>query len=107
MDVMELGQVDPRTVVSLALTRIAQGEVDSALSLVEANRAILPVSDYGLTLALAGRSADAVSILTDAIRSGRRYTADSPKSGAGLRARWSLARCTRHGLAGYGADSSE
>jgi D-alanyl-D-alanine carboxypeptidase len=68
MDVMDLGQVDPRTVVSLALARIAQGNVDSAISLVEANRSIVPVSDYGLTLALAGRSADAVSILSDAIR---------------------------------------
>jgi D-alanyl-D-alanine carboxypeptidase len=68
MDVMELGQVDPRTVISLSLTRIAQGNVDSAISLVEANRSILPVSDYALTLALAGRSADAVNILTDAIR---------------------------------------
>lgn len=67
-DVMDLGQVDPRTVISLALTRIAQGNVDSAISLVEANRAIVPVSDYGLTLALAGRSGDAVNILTDAIR---------------------------------------
>ncbi len=68
MDVMELGQVDPRTVISLSLARIAQGNVDSAISLVEANRSILPVSDYALTLALAGRSGDAVAILTDAIR---------------------------------------
>lgn len=68
MDVMDLGQVDPRTVISLALSRIAQGNVDSAVLLVEANRAIVPVSDYGLTLALAGRSGDAISILTDAIR---------------------------------------
>lgn len=70
MDVIELGQVDPRTVISLALTRIAKGDVDSAVALVEANRAIVPVSDYGLTLALAGRSGDAVNILTDAIRTG-------------------------------------
>lgn len=68
MDVMELGQVDPRTVISLALARIAQGNVDSAVMLVEANRSIIPVSDYGLTLALAGRSGDAVNILSDAIR---------------------------------------
>lgn len=68
MDVMELGQVDPRTVISLALTRIAQGNTESAVLLVNANRSILPVSDYGLTLALAGRSADAISILTDAVR---------------------------------------
>ena len=69
MDVMELGQVDPRTVISLALSRIAQGNVDSAVMLVEANRSIVPVSDYGLTMALAGRSAEAITILTDAIRS--------------------------------------
>jgi D-alanyl-D-alanine carboxypeptidase len=68
MDVMELGQVDPRTVISLSLARIAQGNVDSAISLVESNRSILPVSDYALTLALAGRSGDAIAILTDAIR---------------------------------------
>ncbi len=67
-DVMELGQVDPRTVVSLALVRIAQGDVNSAISLVEANRAIVPASDYGLTLALAGESGRAIEVLTDAIR---------------------------------------
>lgn len=68
MDVMELGQVDPRTVISLSLARIAQGNVDTAILLVEANRSILPVSDYALALALAGRSSDAIAILTDAIR---------------------------------------
>ena len=68
MDVMDLGQVDPRTVISLALTRIAQGNVDSAVALVEANRSIVPVSDYGLTLALAGRSGDAVNVLSEAVR---------------------------------------
>ena len=67
-DVMDLGQVDPRTVVSLALVRIAQGDVNSAVSLVEANRAIVPASDYGLTLALAGDTKRAVDVLTDAIR---------------------------------------
>jgi Flp pilus assembly protein TadD len=68
MDLMDLGQTDPRTVISLALTRIAQGKVDSAIGLVNANRAILPASDYGLTLALAGKSDEAVVVLSDAIR---------------------------------------
>lgn len=68
MDVMELGQVDSRTVISLALARIAVGKTESAVLLVDSNRSILPVSDYALTLALAGRSADAVNILTDAVR---------------------------------------
>lgn len=70
MDVMELGQVDPRTVVSLALSRIALGKVESAVSLVEANQSIIPAGDYGLTLALAGQSKEAIAVLTDAIRAG-------------------------------------
>jgi D-alanyl-D-alanine carboxypeptidase len=69
MDVMELGQSDPRTVVSLALARTAQGKVDSAIALVDANRAILPASDYGLALALAGDTKRSVDVLVDAIRS--------------------------------------
>lgn len=68
IDVMELGQIDPRTVISLALCRIAQGNTESAVSLIDANRSIIPVSDYGLTLALAGRSSEAIGILTDAVR---------------------------------------
>jgi D-alanyl-D-alanine carboxypeptidase len=68
MDVMELGQTDPRTVVSLALARIAQGKVDSAIALVDANQSILPASDYGLALALAGDSKRAVDVLVEAIR---------------------------------------
>lgn len=68
MDVMELGQVDARTVIGVALTRIAQGKVDSAISLVDAHRSILPASDYGLTLALAGDSKRSVDVLVEAIR---------------------------------------
>jgi D-alanyl-D-alanine carboxypeptidase len=69
MDVIELGQNDPRTVVSLALTRIGQNKVDSAIALVDANRSILPASDYGLALAIAGDNKRAVEVLVDAIRS--------------------------------------
>jgi D-alanyl-D-alanine carboxypeptidase len=69
MDVVELGQADPRTIVSLSLAKIAQGKVDSAISLVDAHRAILPASDYGLALALAGDNKRAVDVLVEAIRS--------------------------------------
>jgi D-alanyl-D-alanine carboxypeptidase len=69
MDVVELGQADPRTIVSLALAKTAQGKVESAISLVDAHRAILPASDYGLALALAGDNKRAVDVLVDAIRS--------------------------------------
>jgi D-alanyl-D-alanine carboxypeptidase len=68
MDVVELGQADPRTIVSLALAKTAQGKVESAISLVDAHRAILPASDYGLALALAGDNKRAVDVLVDAIR---------------------------------------
>lgn len=94
MDVMELGQVDPRTVISLALSRIAQGNIESAVSLIDSNRSILPVSDYGLTLALAGRSGDAINILTDAVR-GDNASARTRQNLAlayALAGRWSDAR---------------
>ena len=68
MDVVELGQADPRTIVSLALAKTAQGKVEAAISLVDAHRAILPASDYGLALALAGDNKRAVDVLVDAIR---------------------------------------
>jgi len=68
MDVMELGQVDARGVIGTALARIAQGKVESAVSLVDANRSILPASDYGLALALAGDSKRSVDVLVEAIR---------------------------------------
>lgn len=68
MDVMELGGVDARTVIGLALSRIAQGKVDSAVSLVDTHRSLLPASDYGLALALAGDSKRSVDVLVEAIR---------------------------------------
>ena len=67
-DVMELGQVDARTVVGVALSRIAQGKADSAIALVDAHRSLLPASDYGLALALAGDSKRSVDVLVEAIR---------------------------------------
>lgn len=68
MDVMELGGVDARTVIGLALSRIAQGKTDSAVSLVDTHRSLLPASDYGLALALAGDSKRSVDVLVEAIR---------------------------------------
>ncbi len=67
-DVMELGVSDSRTVISLALTRIAQGRTASAISLIDANRSLVSDSDYGLALALAGEDQRAVDVLTQAIR---------------------------------------
>lgn len=93
-DVMELGQVDPRTVVSLALVRIAQGDVNSAVSLLDANRSLVPASDYGLTLALAGDTGRAVEVLTDAIRTdnGSARTRQNLALAYALDGRWREAR---------------
>jgi D-alanyl-D-alanine carboxypeptidase len=68
MDVMELGQADGRTVISLALVRIAQGHTGSAIALVDGNKDIIPASDYGLALALAGQSERGIEVLSGAIR---------------------------------------
>jgi cell division protein FtsN len=50
------------------LSRIAQGKADSAIALVDAHRSLLPASDYGLALALAGDSKRSVDVLVEAIR---------------------------------------
>ncbi len=68
MDVMELGISDPRTVISLSLTRIAQGKTDSAIAVLDANRSLVTDGDYGLALALVGRAREASDLLTSSIR---------------------------------------
>ena len=70
LDVIELGQVDARTVLSLSMTELAQNKAVKAITLVRAHKNILPIGDYGLALALAGETKEAVKILSDAIRGG-------------------------------------
>lgn len=67
-DVLDLGQNDPRTVVSLALLRTSQGKTASAISMLDSYRDILPVGDYGLALAVAGDNQRAVNTLEDGVR---------------------------------------
>lgn len=93
-DVMELGHVDARTVITLALVRMGQGEVESAITLLDTHRSLVPDSDYGLALALAGDSGRAVEILSDAIR-GDRVTARTRQNLAlayALDGKWRQAR---------------
>lgn len=68
-DVLDLGQSDPRTVISLALLRTSQGRTQSAISLLNSYRDILPAGDYGLALAVAGDTEQAVSNLVETVRS--------------------------------------
>lgn len=67
-DVLDLGQKDPRTIVSLALLRTAQGKTVSAISLLDSYRDILPVGDYGLALAVAGDKIRSVEALESGVR---------------------------------------
>ncbi|WP_179506292.1 MULTISPECIES: SPOR domain-containing protein [unclassified Sphingomonas] len=68
-DAMELGQDDGKVALSLALTDIALGHGDVALDTLNAHRQQIPVADYGLALALAGRADQAVEVLSGAVRS--------------------------------------
>lgn len=74
-DAMALGDNSARTIISTALSRIAQGKQQQALNLLNDKRTVLPPSDYGLALALAGETGRGVNVLSDLIRSG----VNSPK----------------------------
>ena len=58
----------PQVVLKLALVQIAQGKNADAVSLLSDKDNLLDPSDYGLALALAGRPADAVSVLESVAR---------------------------------------
>lgn len=59
----------PKVILKLALVEIAQGKTADALNFLEAGKAVLDPSDYGLALALAGRPDDAIAVLDPAARS--------------------------------------
>ena len=58
----------PQVVLKLALVEIAQGKNDEAVAFLDAGRDVLDPADYGLALALAGRTDDAVAVLEPAAR---------------------------------------
>ena len=67
---LELGEESVPTVLGLALSEAAQGHDAAALELLNDWRDVIPASDLGLALALAGNAPRGVAILTDALRSG-------------------------------------
>ena len=69
-DAIELGDESPRNVISLALAQIANGDSRNAQSTLLHYRDMIPGSDYGLALALAGDTRQGVSILENEVRSG-------------------------------------
>lgn len=66
-DAMTLGNRDARTIVSLALVKVALGKSDAARELLIAHADVVPAGDYGLAMAIAGDPAEGVRILSEAI----------------------------------------
>lgn len=67
-DALTLYPSQPQVVLKLALVEIAQGKNREALTVLNGGREVLDASDYGLALALAGRPAQAISVLEPAAR---------------------------------------
>jgi Flp pilus assembly protein TadD len=58
----------PQTVLKLALVEIALGKNNDAVAVLNRSRSVLDASDYGLALALAGRTDQAIAVLDPAAR---------------------------------------
>jgi Flp pilus assembly protein TadD len=68
-DTLELDRTHGRAALNLALMQTARGDWQAARQTLAANAAIIPGSDLGLALALAGDTAGAVTLLTQIARS--------------------------------------
>jgi Flp pilus assembly protein TadD len=69
-DSLKLSPDNARAALNLALTEIAQGKRDEALSTLGDYREKLAVSDYGLAVGLAGDVEMAIATLENAVRAG-------------------------------------
>jgi Flp pilus assembly protein TadD len=67
-DALTIYSNQPQVVLKLALVEIALGKNGEAMSFLDAGKDVLDPADYGLAIALAGRSADAIQILETAAR---------------------------------------
>jgi hypothetical protein len=70
-DAVVLGDVSPRTMLSLALARTAMGQSREAVAALQTVQGSLPAADYGLALALAGDTTQGVNVLAEAVHSGQ------------------------------------
>lgn len=69
-DALELGEDDPRTVLSYALAKVATGDNAAALAQLTANEGVIAPDDLGLALALAGQPERGVHLLINSVRQG-------------------------------------
>lgn len=69
-DAIALGDQSPKTGLSLALSYIGIGRNEAAVDVLARYQDRLPASDLGLAVALAGKPAQGVALLTDTLRGG-------------------------------------
>ena len=69
-EAIDLGDSDARTILSFALTKVAQGENAAALSMLSDFEGAIPAADLGLALALAGQPERGVHHLINTVRNG-------------------------------------
>ncbi len=68
-DVLQLAPANGKAALNMALAMIAEGQWDEAREMLATHEAIVPASDRGLALALAGDATGGVEVLTVAARS--------------------------------------
>ena len=73
-DALDLGNEDPRTVLSLALARTATGDGKAAVKVLDDNARLIDPADLGLAYALAGQPERGVHVLINAVRSAEQAT---------------------------------
>ncbi len=69
-DAVALGDKTPASALGMALSYIGSSRNQEALALLGQWRDAIPVGDFGLALALAGQPAQAVAILSEAVKAG-------------------------------------
>ena len=67
-DSLTLDGNQPKVILKLALVQIAQGKNGQAVALLHDARSVVEVSDYGLAMALAGHTGEAIAVLDPAAR---------------------------------------
>lgn len=67
-DALDLGDEDPRTVLSFALAKTATGEGRSAVQVLDEYARLIDPADLGLAYALAGQPERGVHVLVNAVR---------------------------------------
>lgn len=73
-DALDLGDDNPRTVLSFALAKIALGDKGAAVSVLDEFAQAIDPADLGLALALAGQPERGVHVLVNAVRSSDQTT---------------------------------